>query len=135
NADRAKEFSDQPVYITGWGMSSDKLALHSRPDITRFAAARRAATAAMEMAGKTPEDLDLAEVHDCFTIAELVAYAEIGLCPIDEAGQRLAAGEFDLDGRIPVNVSGGLKAKGHPIGATGIGQVVEVFHQIRGTVD
>lgn len=115
DADLASAFTDQPVYVTGWGAASDTLALHSRPSVTRLAAARWAAERAYRMAGVAPEQLDLAEVHDCFTVAEL-----------------LAAGQFDLGGRLPVNVSGGLKAKGHPIEATGVGQAVELFHQLRG---
>lgn len=128
----APDFTDCPVEVAGFGAASDTLALHSRPDLTRLAAARRAATAAYRMAGVGPEDLHLAEVHDCFTVAELVAYHELGFCAITEAGARLAAGEFELGGRLPVNVSGGLKAKGHPIGATGVSQAVELFHQLRG---
>lgn len=131
--DVAPDFSEDPVYITGWGAGSDKLALHSRPSITRLEVASRAATRAYKMAGVGPQDLDLVEVHDCFTVAELLAYHELGLCDIIEAGRRLAAGEFSLGGRLPVNVSGGLKAKGHPIGATGVGQAVEIFNQLRGT--
>lgn len=131
----ADELCDGAVEVTGWGASSDTLALHDRADITRLAAARRAADAAYRMAGVGPTDLDVVELHDCFTVAELVAYDELRLCDIGEAGGRLAAGEFELGGRLPVNTSGGLKAKGHPIGATGIGQVVELFHQLRGDVD
>ena len=133
SAELASRFSDHPVWITGWGAASDTLALHGRDDITRLEAAGRAAKQALAMAELSPGDLDLVEVHDCFTVAELVAYHELGLCDIREAGRRLAAGEFDLGGRLPVNTSGGLKAKGHPIGATGIGQAVEMFDQLRGT--
>ncbi len=131
----AATLSANPVRISGIGAASDKLALHSRPDITRLTAAGDAAARAYRMAGVTPDQVDLAEVHDCFTVAELIAYDELGLCPIPKAGTALAAGEFDLGGRLPVNVSGGLKAKGHPIGATGIGQVVEVVRQLRGDVE
>lgn len=132
DADVASDFSICPIAVAGFGAASDSLALHSRADITRLEAARRASAAAYKMAGVGPADLDLVELHDCFTVAELVAYHELGLCDITEAAARLAAGEFDLGGRLPVNVSGGLKAKGHPIGATGVGQVVELFHQLRG---
>lgn len=135
DADLAPDFTECVVEVAGFGAASDTLALHSRADITRLTAANRAATAAYKMAGIRPQDLDLAEVHDCFTVAELVAYRELGFCEITEAGSRLAAGEFDLGGRLPVNVSGGLKAKGHPIGATGVSQAVELFHQLRGEAD
>lgn len=128
----APDFAEVPVAVAGFGAATDSLALHAREDITRLGAVRRAADAAYEMAGVGPDHLDLVELHDCFTVAELMACRELRLCGIQDAGARLAAGEFDLDGRLPVNVSGGLKAKGHPIGATGIGQVVELFHQLRG---
>jgi len=130
----AAEFTDRPVEVAGWGSASDSLALHSRADFTRLDAARRAADAAYAMAGVGPDGLDVVEVHDCFTVAELVAYAELGLSSIAEAGARLRAGEFDLGGRLPVNTSGGLKAKGHPIGATGVGQIAELFGQLRGDI-
>ncbi len=132
DADLAPDYTDCVIEVAGFGAASDTLALHSRPSTTRLMAANRAASAAYKMAGVGPQDLDLVEVHDCFTVAELVAYHELGLCDITEAGKRLAAGEFELGGRLPVNVSGGLKAKGHPIGATGVGQAVELFHQLRG---
>lgn len=134
-ADRAHEFTDAPVWVTGWGAATDRLALHRRPEPLCFAAARRAAEQAYRMAGIGPADLDLAEVHDCFTVAELVAYQELGLSEIAAAGGRLASGEFGLGGRLPVNVSGGLLAKGHPIAATGISQVVELFRQLRGQAE
>ncbi|MFW6198243.1 MAG: thiolase domain-containing protein [Acidobacteriota bacterium] len=135
DAEIAAELADEPVEVIGWGAATDTLALHDRDDLTRLKAARRAADAAYAMAGIGPGDLDLAEVHDCFTVAELIAYGELRLSDPAESGARLEAGEFDLGGRLPVNTSGGLKAKGHPIGATGIGQVVELFHQLRGDVD
>jgi acetyl-CoA acetyltransferase len=84
------------------------------------------------MAGVGPDDMDFAEVHDCFSIAEILAYEDLGFCERGEGGQLAADGETELGGRIPVNTSGGLKSKGHPIGATGAGQVVEVFKQLRG---
>lgn len=135
DADLAQDFTNTPILVAGVGAATDSLALHARPSITRLPAAQRAAAAAYRQAGIGPGDLDLAEVHDCFTVAELIAYQELGLCPIEEAGARLAAGEFSLGGRLPVNPSGGLKAKGHPIGATGVGQVVELFQQLRGEVE
>jgi len=84
------------------------------------------------MAGAGPEDVDLAEVHDCFAIAELLAYEDLGFCGRGEAPELLREGVTDADGDLPVNVSGGLKAKGHPIGATGAGQVVELWKQLTG---
>jgi len=84
------------------------------------------------MAGVDPEDLDFAEVHDCFAIAELLAYEDLGFCGRGEAPYLLEDGETDLDGDLPVDASGGLKSKGHPIGATGAGQVAEAFKQLTG---
>jgi acetyl-CoA acetyltransferase len=135
DADLAPDFTSLPIEVAGVGAATDRLALHARPSMTRLAAAQRAAATAYRQAGVGPGELDLVEVHDCFTVAELIAYAELGLCPLAEAGARLAAGEFALGGRLPVNPSGGLKAKGHPIGATGVGQVVELFQQLRGEVE
>lgn len=132
DAARAADFTDAHVAVAGFGAATDSLALHSRPEIGRLPAVRRAAEAAYRMAGVGPEALDLAEVHDCFTVAELVSGQELGLWELPGAGRRIAAGEFSLGGRLPVNASGGLKAKGHPIGATGVAQVVELFRQLRG---
>lgn len=134
NANRAKEFTDNPVYISGYGVASDYLAIQDRQSITSFKAARLAAQEAYQQAGVTPQDIDLAEVHDCFTIAEVVAYQDLGFCKEGESGRLLDEGTTLLEGKIPVNVSGGLKSKGHPIGATGCGQAVEIFHQLRGEV-
>lgn len=132
DAELAPKIADEWIEICGWGAASDRLAVQSRPEIGRLRAVGRAAEQAYCMAGVGPEDLDLVELHDCFTIAELIAYQELGLSRIEEAGARLRAGEFDLGGRLPVNPSGGLKAKGHPIGATGVAQAVEVFNQLLG---
>jgi acetyl-CoA C-acetyltransferase len=124
---------DRPIVkITGSGMSTDTITLANRGDLTELAAVRRAATRAYRMSGKKPEDLDVVEVHDCFTIAEIMAIEAIGLY---EPGQGAAAaekGETALGGRIPVNTSGGLKSKGHPVGATGVAQVAEIVTQLRG---
>lgn len=100
--------------------------------LTTFDATRQAATAAYERAGLGPDDVDLFEVHDCFTIAEIVHSEDLGLCRPGEGGPLAESGETGLRGRFPINASGGLKAKGHPVGATGIGQVVEIAEQLRG---
>lgn len=133
--DRVHEFTDRPVWVAGVGTGNDYLAIHDRESVTSFAAVRRAAKQAYEMAGIGPYDVDLAEVHDCFTISEIVAYGDLGFCEPGQAGRLLEEGVTSLGGPLPVNVSGGLKAKGHPIGATGVGQTCEVFHQLRGTAD
>ncbi|MUV56838.1 thiolase domain-containing protein [Halogeometricum sp. CBA1124] len=131
-ADEAHRYTDDPVYITGFGGGSDYLALHDRETITSLSAVREAADAAYDRAGRTPAEVDFAEVHDCFTIAELLAYEDLGFADRGEGWRLVEEGRTARDGDLPVNTSGGLKAKGHPLGATGIGQVVEVFEQLRG---
>jgi acetyl-CoA C-acetyltransferase len=128
--DVARRVSDDPVRIAGVGAASDPVGLFQRDDYTRLEASSRAAEAAYEAAGVGPDDLDFAEVHDCFAIAELLAYEDLGLCDRGEAPRLLEEGATALDGDLPVNPSGGLKTKGHPIGATGAGQVVEAFKQL-----
>ncbi|MUV56197.1 thiolase domain-containing protein [Halogeometricum sp. CBA1124] len=134
-ADEATRYTDDPVYVTGFGGGSDYLALHDRETIVSLPAVREAADAAYERAGVSPSDVDLAEVHDCFTIAELLAYEDLGFADSGEGWRLVDEGATDRDGDLPVNTSGGLKAKGHPLGATGVGQVVELFEQLRGEAD
>ena len=131
-AELAKDFTDTPIYVVGSGAATDYLAIHDRKDITRLTAATLAAKQAYEQAGLKPEDIDVAEVHDCFTIAEILAYESLGFAKEGEGGGLVTEGETEIGGRIPVNPSGGLKAKGHPIGATGVGQIYEIVHQLRG---
>jgi len=123
---------ETPIEIIGSGQGSDSISLQGRKDITRIVSAEIAARTAYKMAGVTPEDIDLAEVHDCFTIAEIIATEGLGFFKIGEGGKGVEEGETQKDGRIPINVSGGLKAKGHPVGATGVAQVVELVEQLRG---
>ena len=131
--ERVPEFTDHPIWLTGSGAAGDTLALHDRKDLTMMPAAVAATRQALAMAGRKPLDLDLAEVHDCFTIAELVAIESIGLVAPGQGGPATLAGRTGKGGDLPtVNPSGGLKAKGHPLGATGAGQAVEVFEQLRG---
>jgi acetyl-CoA C-acetyltransferase len=120
------------VEIMGSAVISDTISLAQREVLTSFPATKEAAFKAYEEAGVTPADIDLAEVHDCFTIAEIVAMEDLGLCGPGEATGLLRAGDSTIGGRIPVNASGGLKAGGHAIGATGVGQVYEVVAQVRG---
>ena len=127
-----EEYTNDPIRIAGIGAASDAVGLFQRDTYTGIPASRVAAERAYERADIAPEALDFAEVHDCFAIAELMAYEDLGFCERGEAGPFVERGETDLDGSIPVNTSGGLKAKGHPIGATGAGQVVEVFEQFSG---
>jgi len=129
--DRAKSYSAAPLYITGSGQSSDA-ALHSRSDFTSIGAARRAAAEAYAMAGITPSDVGVAEVHDCFTIAEIIATEDLGFFEAGEGHKAVIEGCTRRDAVRPVNSSGGLKSKGHPVGASGVGQVVEIWKQLRG---
>jgi acetyl-CoA C-acetyltransferase len=130
--ERAREFTDSPLYIIGSGQASD-YALHDRPDLTSIPAARLAANSAYEMAGRTAQDIRLAEVHDCFTIAEIVATEDLGFFQPGDGYKMAEDGVTARDGAKPVNTSGGLKAKGHPVGASGVAQAVEMWKQMRGT--
>jgi len=129
--DLAEGFSDQPVYIIGSGQASD-VALHDRKELTSLRAARIAAQEAYEMAGVTPADIKVAEVHDCFTIAEVIASEDLGFFAPGDGFKAAEAGETARLGTRPINTSGGLKSKGHPVGASGAGQVVEIWKQLRG---
>ena len=128
----AKLSSRPPVRIAGLGHATDTIALHARKDITDLRAVRLAAERAYAMAGRKPGDVDFAEVHDCFTIAELCVIEALGLVERGRSGPLTEEGATALDGAIPVNPSGGLKAKGHPVGATGVAQVHEAVLQLRG---
>jgi acetyl-CoA C-acetyltransferase len=127
----AKSFTDKPVYITGTGQASD-YALHQRADLTTITAAKLASQEAYNMAGVTAKDIQVAEVHDCFTIAEIVATEDLGFFKPGEGPAAVASGATARDGTMPINTSGGLKSKGHPVGASGLGQAVEIFKQLRG---
>jgi acetyl-CoA C-acetyltransferase len=131
----AKRFTDQPVHITGTGQASDTIGLYERESLTSLQAAKLAAKTAYKMAAVTPKDIDVAEVHDCFTIAEIIAYEDLDFCQTGKGGKLLETGETRLDGRLPVNTSGGLKAKGHPVGATGTAQAYEIYLQMTEQAD
>jgi acetyl-CoA C-acetyltransferase/acetyl-CoA acyltransferase len=133
-ADLAKKYTDTPVYVAGYGAGSDYLAVHARNDPTTLTASVNASKQAFAMANLESKDVDVAEVHDCFTIAEICACEDIGFCKKGEGGKLVEGGQTQIGGRIPVNPSGGLKSKGHPIGATGVGQVYEIVKQLRGEV-
>ncbi len=120
------------VEFAGSGQSSDSLALQDRPDLARTRAAERAAEDAYERAGIGPNDIDVVELHDCFTIAEILAIESLGFFERGEGSRGALEGETAVDGRIPVNTSGGLLAKGHPVGATGVAQLVEITKQLEG---
>jgi acetyl-CoA C-acetyltransferase len=127
----AKNFTDHPLYIIGASQTSGR-ALHNRETLTCIPATQLAAQQAYEMAGITTKDIKIAEVHDCFTIAEVMAIADLGFFkPGKEAARAATEGRTALTGEIPINTSGGLKCKGHPVGASGAGMVIEVWHQMR----
>ncbi len=131
----ARRFNTGFLKVAGFGAGSDALAVFNRKSITSLEASVKAAQSAYAMAGIGPRDIDIAEVHDCFTIAELIAYEDLGFCPRGKAALLLEKGETFRNGRLPVNASGGLKSKGHPLGATGVGQVVELLKQFYGKAE
>jgi acetyl-CoA C-acetyltransferase len=122
----------KPVWVLGSAAASDWMLLGDKRDLSRVPATERAAAAAYRQAGVGPRDVDVVELHDCFTIAEIVATEGLGLFEPGAGGRAAEAGRTSLGGEIPVNPSGGLKAKGHPIGATGAAQIAEIVTQIRG---
>jgi len=130
--ERAREFTDTPVKVLASAQASDTITLHDRRDISTLDASVAAGRRAFEMAGLSIGDIDLVEVHDCFTIAEICAIEDLGFCKKGEAGKLTEEGVTALHGSLPVNTSGGLKACGHPVGATGIKQVYEIVQQLRG---
>lgn len=130
--DRAKEFTDTPVKILGVGQATDTISLHDRRDISTLDATTAAANMAFRQAKIERKDVGMVEVHDCFTIAELCAIEDLGFAKKGTAGKLTEEGWTALDGGLPINPSGGLKACGHPVGATGIKQICEITEQLRG---
>ncbi|RLI51214.1 MAG: hypothetical protein DRO73_00730 [Candidatus Thorarchaeota archaeon] len=130
--DRVKEFTDEPMWIRGIGAGASEMMVQDRPSLTSIPGAKRAAKAAYKMAGLEPKDMDMAEVHDCFTIAELIAYEDLGFAEPGKGREIVENKENYHDGKIPVNVDGGLKSKGHPLGATGLSMTYEILMQMRG---
>ena len=130
--DRAREFTDRPVKILASGAATSTLSLADRPDPSYLDAVELSGQRAYKMAGIGPQDVDLAEVHDCFSIAEICCVEALGFMEVGKGKDGARDGTTDLGGQIPVNVSGGLKSKGHPVGATGIAQAVTVVEQLRG---
>ncbi len=129
--EKAKKMTDKPVQIVGIGQGSSG-GVCTQKDITRIPAREKSVQRAYKMAGLKPEDIDVCELHDCFTIAEIVASEGLGFFKPGDGYKGVVRGDSDLGGRIPINMSGGIKAKGHPVGATGVAQVYEIVHQLRG---
>ena len=129
---KAKELCDTPVWISGSGHATDSISLHDRDDLLTLKASVVSAKQAYLQAKVTPKDIQVAEVHDCFTIAELLALEDLGFVKKGESGKFIESGETEIGSKLPVNTSGGLKAKGHPVGASGIAQIIEAVLQLRG---
>lgn len=133
--ERAREFTDTPIKVLASAQASDTITLHDRRDISTLDATITAGKRALKIAHCIHKDIDLVEVHDCFSIAEICAIEDLGFCKKGEAGKLTSEGITALNGDLPVNTSGGLKACGHPVGATGIKQVYEIVQQLRGEAD
>ena len=130
--DRAREIAKKPVWLDGMGCATASMSVLRRPDLVGLPSAVKAAADAYRMAGVTAGDIQVAEVHDCFTIAEIMAYEDLGFCRKGEGGRFIADRQSYIGGKVAVNVDGGLKAKGHPIGATGVSMTYEIAKQLRG---
>lgn len=135
SSDVAKKVSKTPVYVTGLGAATDTMTMSGKASLTGLRCAQEAAKQAYKMAGMGPGDINVAEVHDCFTIAEIMAYEDLGFAEAGEGPKLVEAKETYIGGKIPVNVDGGLLSKGHPIGATGGSQVRTIVRQLRGEAE
>jgi acetyl-CoA C-acetyltransferase len=130
--EKAKKMRSDVVWLDGVGAATASMSVLRRPDLTGLPSASEAARQAYTMAGATAKDVSVAEVHDCFTIAEVMAYEDLGFCRKGEGGRFAADKQSWIGGSTPVNVDGGLKSKGHPIGATGVSMTYEIVRQLRG---
>jgi len=130
--ERAKKITDSPVWITGLGSASDTMMIAERPSLVGLTASKVAGEQAYKMADVTPNDIDVACTHDCFTIAEIMSYEDLGFCKKGDGGKFIEEEQSYIGGKVPVNVDGGLKSKGHPLGATGVSMTVEIVKQLRG---
>jgi acetyl-CoA C-acetyltransferase len=131
--DVAKKITDTPIHVRGSVQTSDTIALHSRSSLTTLKAVSTAAEKIYKMTNLKPQDIDFAEVHDCFSIAEIIVSEDLGFFDKGCGGAAVEEGSTSLEtGKIPINTSGGLKSKGHPVGATGIAQIIELYEQLQG---
>ncbi len=133
--EKAKELTDTPVYVHSSTQASDTLALHDRDSITRMDSVILSSREALKRAGMKVTDIDVFELHDSFTISEIMLVEDVGIVKKGEGGKAQEEGLTEIGGKFPVNTSGGLKARGHPIGATGVAQIVELVHQLRGDAE
>ncbi len=131
----AKKLTKDYVHIIGTGQAQDTFSLHERESLTTVKAAKTAAQEAYKMADVRPKDINVAELHDCFTIAEIIGYEDLGFCRPGQGGKFVESNATSLKGTLPVNTSGGLKSKGHPVGATGTAQIHELYLQLTGQAD
>ena len=135
NEEKVKQLAKVPVWIDGMGVATAPFTVLRRKVLTSIPSAVEASRQAYKQAGVGPADIDVADVHDCFTIAEILAYEDLGFCAKGEGGKYVEEGQAHIGGKVPVNVDGGLKAKGHPVGATGASMAVEAVKQLRGKAD
>jgi acetyl-CoA C-acetyltransferase len=132
NEEKARAISQKPVWLDGMACATASMSVLRRPHLVGLPSAEEAARQAYEMAGVGPQDIKVADVHDCFTIAEIMAYEDLGFCKKGEGGPLVADRQTYIGGKVAVNVDGGLKAKGHPIGTTGVSMTYEIAQQLRG---
>jgi acetyl-CoA C-acetyltransferase len=132
NEKLVKKFSDTPIWFEGLGSASAQMSLLRRPNLVEIPSAVEAAKQAYAQAKVKPSDIQVAEVHDCFTIAEIMAYENLDFCSKGKGGKFIEEKQSYIGGKTPVNVDGGLKAKGHPVGATGVSMTTEIVKQLRG---
>jgi acetyl-CoA C-acetyltransferase len=132
NEEKAKAISEKTVWLDGMACATASMSVLRRPNMVGLPSAEQAAREAYEMAGVGPGDIKVADVHDCFTIAEIMAYEDLGFCKKGEGGKFIEERQPYIGGKVAVNVDGGLKAKGHPIGATGVSMTYEIAKQLRG---
>ncbi|MEN6510492.1 MAG: thiolase domain-containing protein [Chloroherpetonaceae bacterium] len=128
----ARKFTDRPVKIRGIGAATGPIALHDHKDLAKIDSVRISAEKAYKFANVSPSDIDFAEVHDCFSIAEIIVAEELGFFDYGTAGKAIAEGQATYGGKLVINPSGGLKSKGHPVGATGVAQLIEATLQLQG---
>ena len=132
NEEKAKKISDTPIWLKGLGAASDTMMISERETLTELKATKIAAEKAYRIARITSKEVDVAVVHDCFTIAEIIAYEDLGFCKKGEGGKFIEEKQSYIGGKTPVNTDGGLKSKGHPLGATGVSMTIEITKQLRG---
>lgn len=132
NEKMAKKLNDTPIWFEGMGCASAQMSVLRRPHLVGIPSTVEASKQAYKQANIKPQDVQVADVHDCFTIAEIMAYEDLGFCEKGQGGKFIEEKQSYIDGKTPVNVDGGLKAKGHPVGATGVSMTTEIVKQLRG---